>query len=62
MGAMQREQCEPRPGGRGHQERDWKESGGPGPTSGIEEVRKEEALGRAITKGLNAQLRVWESS
>lgn len=61
VGAMQTEQCEPRPGGRGHQERDWKELGGPGPTSGIEEDRKEEALGRATTKGLNIRLRVWES-
>lgn len=59
---MQREQCEPRAGGRGYQERDWKELGRPGPTSEMEEDRKEETLGRATTKGLIVQLRVWESS
>lgn len=59
---MQRRQYEPRPGGRGHQERDKKRLEGAELTSGVEEERKEESLGRAITEDLNVKLGVWESS
>lgn len=60
MGARQRRQCEPRPGGRGHQERDWKGLGRAQSTSGVEGDRKE-SLGRTIMKGVSVKLRVWES-